>query len=216
MAYWKHEDIKTPKAVKGFLGLANWYSISIHKYADYAAPLMEALCGKYQCEPIPPDKKGTLDGNGKPVKKKKVKLLPKQTKIAWNTGMIKGFEKLKADIVRNAELYFSDLSGSWIIESDASDYAVGGILKQKQPDGRDMPVAHFSRKLQGSRQGYKPLGQMGWTVSEKETYTLLCCLLKFQSRIRFNGFVIRTDNKSIVQWYKEDLCTISSRVRTPG
>ena len=34
VANWEHEDIKTPKALKGFLGLANWYSIYIHKYAD--------------------------------------------------------------------------------------------------------------------------------------------------------------------------------------
>ena len=63
--------------IPGFLGLANWYIIYIHKYADYAAPLMEALSGKYQYEPISPDKKGTLDGNGKPVKRKKLKLPPK-------------------------------------------------------------------------------------------------------------------------------------------
>ena len=117
VADWKHEDIKTPKALKGFLGLANWYSIYIHKYADYAPHLMEALSGKHQYEPIPPDKKGTLDGNGKPVKRKKLELPPKQMVITWNAQMIEGFRKLKAEIVRNAELCLPDLSGSWIIES---------------------------------------------------------------------------------------------------
>ena len=56
------------------------------------------------------------------------------------------------------------------------EYAVGGILKQKQPDGRDMPVAYFSHSLQRSRQGEKFLGQVGCTVWEKETYALVCCL----------------------------------------
>ena len=70
VANWKHEDIKTSKALKSFLRLANWYSIYIHKYADYAARLMQALSGKYQYEPIPPAKKGTLDGNGKSMKRK--------------------------------------------------------------------------------------------------------------------------------------------------
>ena len=41
--------------------------------------------------------------------------------------MNEGFEKLKAEIVRNAELCLPESSGSWVIESDASDYAVGGI-----------------------------------------------------------------------------------------
>ena len=71
VANWKQEDIKTPKALKGFLRLANWYYVYIDKCAAYAAPLMEALSSKYQYEPIPPDKKATLDGNGRPVKKKK-------------------------------------------------------------------------------------------------------------------------------------------------
>ena len=66
VANWKHEDIKMSKALKGFLGLVNWYSIYIHKYADHAAPIMEALSGKYQSEPISPDKTGTLDGPGSP------------------------------------------------------------------------------------------------------------------------------------------------------
>ena len=29
IAQWRAEDIKTPKALKGFLGILNWYSIYI-------------------------------------------------------------------------------------------------------------------------------------------------------------------------------------------
>ena len=137
---------------------------------------MKALSGKYQYEPIPPDKKGTLDGNGNSVKRKKLKLPPKQMKIMWNARMIEGFEKLKVEIVQIAGLCLPDLSGSRIIESDASDYAVGGILKQKRQDGRDMPVAYFSRKLHGSGQGDEFLGQTGWAVTKKDTYALVWCL----------------------------------------
>ena len=79
-----------------------------------------------------------------------------------------------------------------------------------------MPVAYFSRKPQGSRQGDKLLGQMGWTVREKETYLFVCCLLKFQSWIGFNEVVVRIDQKNIVQWYKEDLCTISGLLGRRG
>ena len=130
--------------------------------------------------------------------------------------MIEDFEKLKVEIVRNAELCLPYLSGSCIIESDVDDYAVGGILKQKRPDGRDMPVAYFSRKLHGSRQGDRFLGQMNWTVREKEIYALVCCLLKFGSWIRFNEVVVRTDQKGIVQCYKEDLCTNSGPLGRRG
>ena len=73
LASWKPDDIKTPKAPKGFLGLANWYSIYIRDYTTHAAPLMDALKGKYRYEAPDPSSKGKVDGNGKPIKRKKVK-----------------------------------------------------------------------------------------------------------------------------------------------
>ena len=161
---------------------------------------MEALQGKYQYEPLPPELKGTLDWIGKPVKNKKLSLAPKQMKIEWTDRIKVAFKALKQGIVANAELCLPNVLGSWWIESDVSDYAVGGILKQKQPDGRWMPMAYFSRELQGSRQNGRALGQMGWTVCEKETYALVCCHLKFQSSIWFNEVVVNTDHSSIVQW----------------
>ena len=39
--------ISTPKQMKGFLGVCNWYSIYIKHYAALAAPLMDSLHGKY-------------------------------------------------------------------------------------------------------------------------------------------------------------------------
>ena len=40
-------------------------------------------------------------------------------------------------------------------------------------------------------------------------YFLLCCLLKFQTLIGDNEVDVYTDHFSIVQWYKQDLCTLS-------
>ena len=88
VASWKHEDMKTQKPLKAFLGLSNRCSIYIHKYAEYAAPLMGARTCKYQYERTRPNKKGTLDGNGKPVKRNKAKLLPKEMKVTCNARMI--------------------------------------------------------------------------------------------------------------------------------
>ena len=54
---WTKEMIKTPKQMKGFLGLANWYAIYIKNFAQHAAPLMESLKGKYS-EARPQGQKG--------------------------------------------------------------------------------------------------------------------------------------------------------------
>ena len=74
-------------------------------------------------------------------------------------------------------------------------------------------MAFFSRKLQGAvseGKGEKgKSGQMVWTIREKETFALVCCLLQFQSWIWGNEIEVHTDHSSILQWHKEDLCTIS-------
>ena len=57
---------------------------------------------------------------------------------------------------------------------------------------------------------------MGCTIREKGTYALVCCLLKFPSCIWFNEVVVKTDHSRIVQWYKEDMCTISGPLGRRG
>ena len=87
---WKHEQITTAKALKGFLGLANWYSMYTTISIQHAAPLMEALKGKHLYE----EGEGGPDvvGNGLPVKaRKRVRLTPKQAEIQCNPEMVKGF-----------------------------------------------------------------------------------------------------------------------------
>ena len=49
---WEIKYIINAKALKGFLGLANWYSMYMRNYAKYAAPLMKALKGMYQFEDV--------------------------------------------------------------------------------------------------------------------------------------------------------------------
>ena len=105
------------------------------------------------------------------------------------------------------------------MSTDASDYAIGGVLEQEQEDGNWHPVAFSSRKLQGSKTGKhkdKGIGQVGWTVREKETEAVVCCLLKFHSWIGHQEVLVRTDHSSIVQWYKDDLCTVSGPLGRRG
>ena len=53
------------------------------------------------------------------------------------------------------------------------------------------------------------MGQRAWSVGEKETYTLVSCLLKFQSWISGRQFTVFTDHNSLESWYKEELCTMA-------
>ena len=72
---WQEGDITTPKQLKEFLGLVNWYALYIPKFAQHAAPLMEALRGQYQLEAAAVGPNGRLNPYGTPLKKReRVKL----------------------------------------------------------------------------------------------------------------------------------------------
>ena len=157
--------------------------------------------------------KGQLGVQGLPPKRKRIELSPKETRIHRTSAMREGFQNIKQSLIQAVELHIPSPTGRWKIHCDACTYAAGGVLSQKGPDGQWHPVAFFSRKLQGAVSGGKgekgESGQMAWTIREKETYALVCCLLKLQSWIGGNEIEVHTDHSSILQWYKEDLSTIS-------
>ena len=208
---WKSEDIKTAKHIKGFLGLVGWCQVYIDKFAQMAAPLMNALRGKYQFEPRDPNAPQT--SNGVPQRGKKIKLTPKEARIHWTNEMKTNFEAFKNVLTKKTRLYLPKPGLPWCIITDASNYAVVGVLEQQQEDSNLHPVAFYSRKLQGNKAGVngstKKTGQLAWTPRKQETYAIVCCLLKYQSWIGGSAVEIQTDHLAIVKWYEEDLCTIS-------
>ena len=46
-----------------------------------------------------------------------------------------------------------DLRGDFVIDTDASDYCIGGVLQQDIGNGLQ-PVAYFSKKLTGAPRNY--------------------------------------------------------------
>ena len=153
-----------------------------------------------------------------------------EARFHWTEPMICGFKAIKEGLRSAVDLYLPTHNGKWKFTTDACDYAVGGELEQQGTDGGWYPVGFSSRKLQSSsgkqhydypeknrpelqRTALSGRGQMGWTMREKETYALVCALLKFQALIGGQEVTVSTDHASILQWYKEDLCTISGLFR---
>ena len=58
-----------------------------------------------------------MNRNGKPVKKKKVRLRPKKMKIEWTDPMKVAFEALKQGMVANAELCTFDFTGQKVAKT---------------------------------------------------------------------------------------------------
>ena len=104
---WQPEMVKTITHLIGFLGLCQYYSTYVKNFAHIAAPLTEELKNRSA----------------------------QNRKILFTSDMISSFEALKHELLNNVVLDISDPSKPFVLEVDASDYAVGGVLSQKDSEG---------------------------------------------------------------------------------
>ena len=182
---WNADMIKTVTHLKGFLGLAQYYAQYVKNFADIAVPLTAQLKGREKNRPI-----------------------------VWTDEMRTAFSELKRQLLDNVVLDIADPYRPYVLEVDASDYAVGGVLSQEDHQGSLRPVAFFSRKLEGS----PGKGQVGWSIREKETYAIVLMLLKFRSWVASSQIKIKvlTDHESLQHWHTEDLNKMIGSVARRG
>ena len=98
------------------------------------------------------------------------------------------------------KLFILDPDKPFFIRTDASDFAVGAVLEQFDPDGTvtgekftHYPIAFWSRKLAGSR--------LNWSPREKENYAILGALIKWAGWIGLQPVAVLTDHQSLQAWH---------------
>src|ERR1700694_4248190 len=123
--------------VRQFLGVAGYYRRFIRNYSLIALPLTELL----------------KVGEG-------MTKLKKFEPVVWNTAHQSAFEQLKRVLTEAPVLMQPRVDQPFIIETDASDAAIGGCLLQYDMDGKLHPVAYSSMKLSPA--------QFKYPVHEKE------------------------------------------------
>ena len=80
------------------------------------------------------------------------------------------------------------------IETDASDFALGGVLIQE-----GHPIAYESRKLNDAERRY--------TVSKKEMLAVVYCLRVWRKYLLGSQFVVKTDNSAICHFFDQPKLT---------
>jgi hypothetical protein len=71
------------------------------------------------------------------------------------------FEKLKLALCTAPILAYPKPDGIFILDTDASNIGIGGILQQVQ-DGKEQVIAYASKKLDKSQQRYSVTGGNCW------------------------------------------------------
>ena len=131
----------TKKELRHFLGLCGYYRAFIPSYAEVALPLTELTKSRNMF---------CLDCPSK----------------AYDA-----FIRLKEALMSSHVLIAPDFHDPFIVQTDASDYAVGVCLAQLR-NGCERPIAYASRKLSETQQR--------WSTIEKESYAVIFALQRFE------------------------------------
>ncbi|KAL0447549.1 UNVERIFIED_CONTAM: Transposon Tf2-11 polyprotein [Sesamum latifolium] len=111
-------------------------------------------------------------------------LLKKMETWNWTPQCQESFDRLKRAMVTDPVLALPDMSKPFVVETDASNFALGGVLMQ---DGH--LVAFESMKLKDVERRY--------SVHEKELLAIVHCLRLWRHYLLGSPFVVKTDNTAV-------------------
>lgn len=90
----------------------------------------------------------------------------------WTERHQEAFNKLKHKVTTEPILVIPNFDKPFLVETDASKFAVGAILSQENEEGKKQPIAFISHALNEQEQR--------WDTFEKEVYAIVYTLQKWQ------------------------------------
>ena len=166
---------KTVQEIQSFLGAIGYYRKFIKEFAKIAKPLSDLTKG------------ATRKGQNK-----------KNIEDLWTDKHEKRFQELKRRMIKEPILRYPDFDKQFIISTDASKYAIGAILKQKDDENREYVISYNGRKLKEA--------EVNYTVTEKECLAIVWALEKYHHYIWRTKCIIEiiTDHKPLIWLRKQE------------
>ena len=112
----------------------------------------------------------------------------------WGEAQDGAFARLKQALVSAPVLRVADPNRPFVLQTDASDFAVGGVLLQEF-SGQLHPIAFHSRKLTSAERNY--------TVSEREMLGVVECVKSWSHYVGGSGATVHTDHKSLEYFWRQ-------------
>ena len=124
------------------------------------------------------------------------RLLEAGQAFIWTDECEVAFEDLKAALTGEEIMAFQRDEGPFILDTDASDYGIGGVLSQMQYDERldkelERPISFASKSLTKTQRRY--------CVTRRELLAVVTFIQHFKQYLLGRKFVIRTDH-SALRW----------------
>ena len=121
-------------------------------------------------------------------------LTKKDAMFAWSNDCKEAFKELGRALVTAPILTIFDPEQEAILETDASDYAIGACLAQKGPDGKNKTVAYYSRKMTGP--------ELNYDIHDKELLAVVEALREWRVYLEGSKHPVQiyTDHKNLLYW----------------
>ena len=145
-------------------GAVNYYNRMITQYAKRAAPLTSIMAEKWSAA------KGTM-------------------KDFWTDDCDAAFDDLRTALMTAPVLALPDSNLPYVLQTDASDKALGGVLMQIRPDNTRVVIAFLHHKFDKVEQR--------WPIHERELYGLVHSLRKYRHYLMGAEFVYEGDHKPL-------------------
>ncbi|KAL1422140.1 hypothetical protein MTO96_022403 [Rhipicephalus appendiculatus] len=114
----------------------------------------------------------------------------------WETSQQIAFDHVKTLLASNQVLTHFDEKKPIILACDASPYGIGEVLSHKMPDGREAPIAFYSRTLSSAERNYAQI--------DKEALAVVAGVKKFHDYVFGCPFQIYTDHKPLLRLFTSD------------
>lgn len=118
-----------------------------------------------------------------------LRLTSKKNKFIWTEEDERIFNNIKQLFINTNTLHHPDPTRTFYLQTDASDFAIGGHLYQINDAGEKAAIIFISRALKPAEQRY--------TTTEKELLAVVHCLQKTRHIILGTKLKILTDNHAI-------------------
>ena len=119
-------------------------------------------------------------------------LLRKHVPFSWLDPHTATFDALKTRFTTAPILQLPDPTQPFIVETDASDFAIGGVLSQRSPINLLHPVAFYSRQLTAAEQNYE--------IYDRELLAIFACFKQWRHFLQgaHHPVTVLCDHKNLV------------------
>ena len=117
-------------------------------------------------------------------------LVRKEIDFEWTPGRTEAFNILKERLINPPILRYPDFENDFLLMTDASGFAIGAVLGQKDDKGTEGVIAFASRSLKTHEKNYSTI--------EREALAIVFATKQFRHYIWMRKVILLTDQRPLV------------------